>query len=93
MLVNGATQTVAEVLANPALAGLLSDEGVVPNPRYPTNALPALPGTTNAPGFTGWTDRPEFHERIAAFTLDPEVKVHINAPAPDCLHARARRCC
>ena len=85
VLVNGATQTVAEVLANPALAGLLSDEGIVPNPRYPTNALPALPGTTNASGFSGWTDRPEFHERIAAFTLDPEVKVHINAPAPDSL--------
>ncbi len=43
MIVNGATGTVAGVLADPALAGLLSDEGPIPNPRYPTNALPLLP--------------------------------------------------
>ena len=43
MLVNGVTKTVAGILADPALAGLLSDEGAVPNPRYPTNALPPSP--------------------------------------------------
>ena len=83
MRVNGATQTVAGVLADPALAPLLSDEGVAPNPRYPTNALPPLPAKTNSPGFTAWKDSPEFAERIAAFTFDPEVKVHINAPAQE----------
>ena len=83
MLVNGATQTVAEVLANPALAGLLSDEGVVLNPRYPTNALPPLPAKTNSTGFSGWKEVPALKERVAAFTLDPEVKVHVNAPVQE----------
>jgi hypothetical protein len=90
MLVNGATQTVAEVLANQALAGLLSDEGVVPNPRYPTNPAPALPARTNTQGFTGWMERPAFRERIAAFTLDPEIKVHINAPVEDAASASTK---
>ena len=83
MLVNGATQTVAEVLTAPALAGLLSDEGVISSPRYPTNTLPPLPAKTNSAGFTGWHEGPEFKERIAAFTLDPEVRIHINAPAQE----------
>ena len=48
MLVNGQPKTVAEVLADPALSGLLSDEGVIPDPRYPTNALQALSVETNA---------------------------------------------
>lgn len=37
MTVNGQPMTVAEVLATSELAGLLSDEGVLTNPRYPTN--------------------------------------------------------
>src|SRR5208282_2618651 len=37
LIVNGKEATVAEVLATPALAGLLSDEGIVSVPRYPTN--------------------------------------------------------
>ena len=69
LLVNGATQTVAHVLADPALAALLSDEGVVTQPRY-----------VEPPGFTGWQEVPTRKERIAAFTLEPEVKVHINSP-------------
>jgi hypothetical protein len=86
LLVNGQTQTVTEVLASPALSGLLSDEGPLPNPRYPTNALPqpasnpVAPIKTSPPGFTGFQASPYFNERLATFTLDPEVKVHINAP-------------
>ena len=34
MIVNGATQTMAEVLADPKLCGLISDEGVVTNAHY-----------------------------------------------------------
>lgn len=37
MTVNGQPTTVAEVLADPDLASLLSDEGMLTNPRYPTN--------------------------------------------------------
>ena len=40
MTVNGEPKTVAEVLADPNLAELLSDEGVITEPRYPTNAFP-----------------------------------------------------
>jgi hypothetical protein len=39
---NGGTKSVAEVLADPGFAGLLSDEGVINEPRYPTNALPPV---------------------------------------------------
>jgi hypothetical protein len=91
MTVNGITKTVAEVLADPALAGLLSNEGPIPNPRYPTNALLPLspkaspPGSTlqsktNAPGQTSLIENPEFNERITSFTFEPEVKVRVNAP-------------
>jgi hypothetical protein len=85
MVVNGAAKTVAEVLADPALAPLLSDEGVIANPRYPTNASPSLSARTNSSGFTGWQDRPEFKDLIASFTFDPEVKIHVNAPAQESL--------
>jgi hypothetical protein len=85
MVLNGATQTIAQVLADPTLAGLLSDEGVVANPRYPTNALAPAPGGTNSVGFRGWKEIPAVQERVSAFTLEPEVKVHINAPAKESL--------
>ena len=93
MLINGERRRVAEVLSDPRLAELLSDEGPVPNPRYPTNMLAALPAQTNATaslseiktesaGFAGWREIPDSKERVASFTLDPEVKIHINAPGP-----------
>lgn len=37
LVVNGETSTVAQVLADPKLFGLLNDEGVLTNARYPTN--------------------------------------------------------
>lgn len=91
MTVNGAAKTVAEVLADPALAGLLSNEGPIPNPRYPTNALPQLPAKTslpdstpqtgtNAAGLKSLLENPDFNERITSFTFEPEVKVRVNAP-------------
>jgi hypothetical protein len=93
MAVNGLTKTVAEVLADPALAGLLSNEGPIPNPRYPTNALPPLPvkagpldstspAKTNAAGLNSLLENPEFNERITSFTFNPEVKIRVNAPGP-----------
>ncbi len=91
MTVNGSTKTVTEVLADPAVAGLLSNEGPVPDPRYPTNALPPLPAKasaagstlqakTNALGQMSLIENPEFDERITSFTFAPEVKVRVNAP-------------
>jgi hypothetical protein len=91
MTVNGGTKTVAEVLADPALVGLLSNEGPVPDPRYPNNSLPPLASKTSPTGATSpakpsfpdptmFGVNPEFHERIISFTFDPEVKVRVNAP-------------
>jgi hypothetical protein len=103
MIVNGSDTTVAEVLANHALAGLLSDEGVVATPRYPTNKLSSAPATratgANAPAEVPVASAPGnntrtfaesgvFHERVASFTIEPEVKVLINAPPPQELAAR-----
>src|SRR5664280_799424 len=101
MTVNGLPKTVAEVLADPALAGLLSDEGPIPNPRYPTNALPALTAQasppalnsraiTNGSGLTGLVENPEFNERVTSFTFDPEVKIRVNAPGQSSFTAGKR---
>jgi len=91
MIVDGATRTVAEVLADPALADLLSNEGPIPNPCYPTNALPPGPSKAksavatsqsqaSATDLASLLDNPEFSERITSFTFVPEVKVSVNAP-------------
>jgi hypothetical protein len=88
-LVNGTNMTVANVLADPELCGLLSDEGPLPIIRYPTNDLPMA--STNAgsiakkhpsvANFSGFQQTNRFKERIASFTMEPEIKVLINAPA------------
>jgi hypothetical protein len=102
--VNGQSRTVAEVLADPGLAGLLSDEGVVLNPRYPTNAVKPIPGSDGSPVSTpaaggpaappgaaaaplattgtAFTRTNGFGERLASFTIEPEVKVLVDAPLP-----------
>ncbi|MEI9960141.1 MAG: hypothetical protein WDM76_03115 [Limisphaerales bacterium] len=81
MIVNGKPTTVAEVLANPNLAGLLNDEGVILNPRYPTNQLPALPAQIIATNSENEFKRSgQFGEVICSFTFAPEVKILINSP-------------
>jgi hypothetical protein len=86
MTVNGQPKTVAEVLADPNLAGLLSDEGVIANPRYPTNELSVFTNQITATNlFT--SDAGEFKpagafgELVCRFTFAPEVKILVNAPA------------
>lgn len=80
MVANETAKTVAEVLADPALAGLLSDEGPLAAARYPTNALLALQTLTNRASLTQLVANPAFNERITSFTFDPEVKVRVNLP-------------
>jgi len=91
MTVNGVPNTVAEVLADPALAGLLSNEGPISDPRYPTNALPPLPAQASRVALAPQTEasltnpaslleNPASNERITSFTFGPEVKVCVNAP-------------
>lgn len=91
MLVNGEKKSIAEVLADPKLCGLISDEGVVTNARYRTNF--SWPDKIDLP----WPDR--FAPRQAAAplveniapatewtreikTLDG-VRILINAPPPE----------
>jgi len=87
MRVNGFIMTVAQVLSDPCLAGLLSDEGVVAQPRYATDRIESLPrGERRAPA-TGveFKSGGAFGERTAEFVFEPGVTVHLNAPAvEDC---------
>jgi hypothetical protein len=92
MTVNGTNTTIAQVLEDPELSSLLSDEGPLSNPRYPTNDLNSV--STNAfstpPGqnrpilsnFRGFRETNSFNERIASFSMDPEITAQINAPPP-----------
>jgi pimeloyl-ACP methyl ester carboxylesterase len=43
-------------------------------------ALPQSIPQTNGSGFCGFDSSPYFGERVASFTLDPEVRVLVNAP-------------
>jgi hypothetical protein len=94
MTVNGETTTVAQVLADPRLAGLLSYEGVVSNAFYSTNRISLAPKRGEGSRVRGETDQASFApnigefkptghfgERVAVFPYVPEVKVQINAPA------------
>ena len=114
MIVNGEAEMVAEVLTNHLLCGLLSDEGPIPNPRYPTNALPDISSTTNSltrgaglqlpANKTSQTDELTtnsssavrfqesryFKERTASFTLDPGIKIQINAPLRETFSPRKK---
>lgn len=90
MTVNGVVRTVAEVLADPQLCGLLSDEGVIPGPGYQAHALPSVPaakrklrpsGVPPKVEFTDFKPTGNYDEISTSFVFDPEVKVHINAPA------------
>ena len=82
MLLNGTNTTINEVLRDPKLAALLSDEGVVPEPHYG----PAPIGG-GAPPKVEWHPNPASSERVASFTLDPGVRVQLNAPAEEAFAA------
>ena len=86
MLVNGELTTIAAVLADPALAALLSDEGVISKSRYPTNQmrLPATPSChTNSMKADCIEFQPtgQFGELVRQFVFSPEVNILINEPA------------
>jgi hypothetical protein len=88
MNVNGLTKTVTEVLADPALADLLSSEGPFANARYPTNAMPSPPSQANAAagayaaGLNPLLDNPDLLDRITSFTFQPGIKVRVSSPGP-----------
>jgi hypothetical protein len=89
MEVNDAPMSLPDVLANSELAALLSDEGPIAVPRYPKTAYSGASSTkTNAelatqdklPSFSDFKPG-SFGERTISFTLNPDIKVNINAPA------------
>jgi hypothetical protein len=88
LTVNEKPRTVPEVLADPALAGLLSDEGPIKVARYPANFVTRAPKApavnTNAPikkvSLLDFRPGP-FDEQTVSYVIQPDVKVHINAPA------------
>jgi len=86
MLVNGETETVAEVLADPKLCSLISDEGVITNARYSTNPPTPLPSPAagekiNLPWPKKFSAGPDFGEMIREIRLAEGVRILINAPA------------
>jgi hypothetical protein len=97
LTVNGAGTTIPEILADPKLAPLLSDEGTLAERSYPLTLESAQPPTapvTNAPSnkpisLADFRDAP-FHERTCSYTIEPEIKVHINAPADFDPHRKLR---
>lgn len=82
MAVDGKPNNLAEVLQSPELSPLLSDDGPITDPGYPTNQvhIGVVPLSEFAP--TG-----SFNERTATFMLDPEVRVHINVPIGNAFNA------
>ena len=85
MMVNGEKKSVAEVLADPKLCGLISDEGAISNARYPTNFLapPAVAEKINLPWPQKFSVSTNFGEWTREIKLPDEVRIVINAPAKE----------
>ena len=94
--VNGEAKTLNEVLADPTLAVLLSDEGVMREPHYPTNELPTSASSVRPPvpppgdptGVAGANPAPETprwipdaDERSASWSFGRGITIRVNAPA------------
>ncbi|MDB6027462.1 MAG: hypothetical protein JWM68_3685, partial [Verrucomicrobiales bacterium] len=81
VMLNGAVKSLEEVLSDPALAPLLSNEGVMKQPRYVLKEFPSekpkSAASTNAPAKirSGSTN-----EEVTDLTFDPQVRIKINAP-------------
>lgn len=91
MLLDGQPTTVTAVLANPKLAGLISDEGVMQSPRYATNVPPRYPATMRAVLAESQTKvaadtnvtlsvNTRFDEQNWVFSFAPEVRIRLNLP-------------
>jgi len=84
MLVNGETKSVDEVLADPKLCGLISDEGIVTNARYPTNVM--APRATLKIEVL-WPEKflpgAHFDEMLREIELPDAARIVINAPSSE----------
>lgn len=80
MLVNGEPRNVAEVLSDPQLAPLISDEGVITNFRYPTVSSETAAKPNNLTWPAGFVPGTYPGELIRQLTFPDGVRVLINAP-------------
>lgn len=87
MLVNGQKKSVAEVLADPKWCGLISDEGVITNARYPTNFTmpPAVVQKIKWPWPAGFSGSNDFGEWTREIKTSDGVRIFIDAPPPKSL--------
>jgi len=94
MRVNGIPKTVAEVLADPELAGLLSDEGIVAQPKYNFTEFPKAaphPGVATQTKINGVTNKivlgqfqkSSFNEQTMWLLSEHGVRILINAPGAE----------
>ena len=77
--INGQPAALPAALADPALAGLFSDEGPLRATRYPTNLPPATAAADPEP-WSEWSAG-AFGERDLEYAVEPEITVHLNLPA------------
>lgn len=84
IIVNGQTNTIPQVLADPKRCGLLSDEGVIINARYPTNFVaPAPVEILDQPWPKSFSPGTYPGELVREIQLPDEVRLLINTPAAD----------
>jgi hypothetical protein len=82
MLLNGRPTNVASIFADAELCFLLSDEGVLNHPRYPTGAATSITATNKIPRWPkGFTEDKQTGELTRELHLDKGVRVLINIPA------------
>ncbi|MGC3956890.1 MAG: hypothetical protein QM813_02650 [Verrucomicrobiota bacterium] len=80
-LLNGQPTNVITLLADTNLCHFLSDEGVITQPRYPTNVLPATTSNANLRWPQGFTASKHFGELTRELNLSDGVRVVINTPS------------
>ena len=79
VLLNGQPTNITAILSDTNLCQLLSDEGVITQPRYPTNYLsPAVTASLGWP--LGFRTSKHFDELTGEFNLPDGVRVVINTP-------------
>lgn len=82
MTVNGRPTTVPAVLADPALCGLLSREGVITNDAYPTNPIAGTPNIKlNLPWPREFVPASYSGEMIRQINWGDDGRMLIDAPA------------
>lgn len=81
MLVNGGEENIFDVLRDPKLCGLISDEGVVTNARYFTNLVVVTPvEKIDLPWPKKFIATTHFDEWEREIRLPDDVRILINAP-------------